>query len=152
MACGLAVPSHYLNQSWDIVNWTFGNKFQWNLNRRFYIFIQKNAFGNVIWKMTAILSWPQCVKIATQISSCYMLLYYLLMEKMETWKQISTKMCNCDYMKNIIYLILYMPCICFFFINCIIASHTIGQSTVPQHRCYVPPVTINNHNYCLGNI
>ena len=24
--------------------------------------IQENAFENVIWKMAAILSWPQCVK------------------------------------------------------------------------------------------
>ena len=23
-------PSHYLNKSWIIVNWTLGNKFQWN--------------------------------------------------------------------------------------------------------------------------
>ena len=25
------------------------------------IFIPENAFGNVVWKMTAILSWPYCV-------------------------------------------------------------------------------------------
>ena len=27
-----------------------------------YIFIQENPFANVVWKMSAILSWPQCVK------------------------------------------------------------------------------------------
>ena len=27
-----------------------------------YIFIQENAFENVVWKMAAILSQPQCVK------------------------------------------------------------------------------------------
>ena len=52
---------HYLNQCWNIVNWTLGNKFQWNLNRNLYTFIQENVFENV-WKMAAILSWPQCVK------------------------------------------------------------------------------------------
>ena len=26
-----------------------------------YIFIQENAFENVLWKVAAILSWPQCV-------------------------------------------------------------------------------------------
>ena len=31
-----------------------------NLNRNSYIFIQEKAFGNVIWKMAAILSRPQC--------------------------------------------------------------------------------------------
>ena len=54
--------SHYLNQCWDTVNWTHGNKFQWNLNQNSYIFIQENAFENVVWEMAAILSRPQCVK------------------------------------------------------------------------------------------
>ena len=26
------------------------------------MFIQRNAFENVVWKTVAILSWPQCVK------------------------------------------------------------------------------------------
>ena len=55
-------PSHYLNQPWNIVNWTILSKLQWNLNRNFNIFIQENAFDNVAWKMVAILSRPQCVK------------------------------------------------------------------------------------------
>ena len=43
-------PSHYLNQCWNIVNWTLKNKPQWNLNGNSYIFIE-----NVVWKMAAIL-------------------------------------------------------------------------------------------------
>ena len=31
-----------------IGNWTPGNKFQWNLNRNPVIFIQENAFENVV--------------------------------------------------------------------------------------------------------
>ena len=54
-------PSHYLNQCWNFDNCTLGNKLQWNLNRNVYIFIQENAFANVVWKMAAILSRPQCV-------------------------------------------------------------------------------------------
>ena len=38
------------------------NKLQWNVNRNSCIFIQENAFENVVWKMAAILSRPQCVK------------------------------------------------------------------------------------------
>ena len=57
-----SVPSHYLNQCWNIVNWTPRNKLQWNVNRNSYIFIQENPFENVVWKMAAILSRPQCVK------------------------------------------------------------------------------------------
>ena len=32
-------PSHYPNQCWNIVNWTHGNKLQWNLNRNSYTFM-----------------------------------------------------------------------------------------------------------------
>ena len=32
------------------------------INRNSYIFIQENPFENVVWKMAAILSRPQCVK------------------------------------------------------------------------------------------
>ena len=59
------MPSHYLNQCWNIVNWTLRNKLQWNLNRNSYIFNQENAFENVVWKMVAILSRPQCVNDKT---------------------------------------------------------------------------------------
>ena len=54
-------PSHYLNQCWNFDNCTLGNKLQWNLNRNVYIFIQENAFENLVGKMAAILYRPQCV-------------------------------------------------------------------------------------------
>ena len=41
---------------------TLGNKLQRNLHRNLYNLIQENAFENVVWKMTAILSRSQCVK------------------------------------------------------------------------------------------
>ena len=50
------IGSYYLNQWWNIVNWALREKLQWNLNRNLYIFIQANAFENVVWKMTSILS------------------------------------------------------------------------------------------------
>ena len=56
------VPSHYLNQRWNIVNWTLGNKLQWNPNRNSDHFIQENAFENVVCETAAILSRPKCVK------------------------------------------------------------------------------------------
>ena len=73
VAC--TVPSHYLNQCWNIVNWTPRNKLQWTLNWNSYIFIQENACENVVWTMAAILSRPQCVKkrlwICCQLSLKY---------------------------------------------------------------------------------
>ena len=58
---GNGLPSHYLNQCWNIVNRTLGNKLQWNFNRNSYIFIQHDGSENVVWKMVAILCRPQCV-------------------------------------------------------------------------------------------
>ena len=40
-----SAPSHYLDQCWNIVN---SNKLQWNIKRNSHIFIQKNAFENVV--------------------------------------------------------------------------------------------------------
>ena len=70
-------PSHYLNKCWNSVNWTQGNIFQWNFNQNTIIFIQENAFGNVVCKMPTILFkssmcwtkfWKQCRKSTSQFS------------------------------------------------------------------------------------
>ena len=44
-----------------LIDWTLGNKLQSYLDRNLNIFIQEIAFENVIRKMAAILSRPQCV-------------------------------------------------------------------------------------------
>ena len=62
-------PSHYLNQCWNIVNWTFRKKRQWNSNRNSYIFIQEIAFQNAVCEMAFTLSRSQCVEIGHQDSS-----------------------------------------------------------------------------------
>ena len=40
-----------------IVNWTLANKLQWEFNRNSYIFIQENAFKNVVWKNGVHFVW-----------------------------------------------------------------------------------------------
>ena len=65
------VPSHYLNQCLNIVNWTLSNKLQRNFNWNSNIFIEENTFENVIWKMAAILSQPQCDKKASPVCPKY---------------------------------------------------------------------------------
>ena len=55
-------PSHYLNQCWNIVNWTLRNKLQWKFNRNSDIFIHENAIESVVCEMAAILSRPEYVK------------------------------------------------------------------------------------------
>ena len=46
VAC--SAPSHYLNQCWLSVSWTPENRVHWNFNRNSIIFIQENAFANVV--------------------------------------------------------------------------------------------------------
>ena len=55
------MPRTYLNQFWNIIKWTFGNKCQWNINRNSYVFIYETAFKNVVLNMDVILSRLQCV-------------------------------------------------------------------------------------------
>ena len=45
----------------DIVYWTLRIKLQWNLNRKSYIFIQKNVFENVVCNMASISSRHQWI-------------------------------------------------------------------------------------------
>ena len=40
----------------EYFNWTLGDKLQWNFYGNQYVFIQENAFENVICKMVTILS------------------------------------------------------------------------------------------------
>ena len=56
VAC--SVPRHYLNQCWNIVNLTPRYKLQWNLKRNSCIFIQENAFENVVCEMASTFSRP----------------------------------------------------------------------------------------------
>ena len=44
-----------------LFDWTLENKLQWNLNGKLCIFIHEHAFQNVVVKMAAILTRPQCV-------------------------------------------------------------------------------------------
>ena len=62
MAGAWPAPSHYLNQCWNIVNWTLRNKFQWNFNRSSNIFIQENELEDLVCEMASTKSRPQCVK------------------------------------------------------------------------------------------
>ena len=58
MACRLdgAKPLY-----WNNWNGFLRNQIQWIRNQNQYIFFQEIAFENVVWKMAAILSQPQCV-------------------------------------------------------------------------------------------
>ena len=56
---GNSATSHYLNQSWLIVNCTIRNKFQLKVNQNRTMFCQENAFQNIVCNMAATLFWPQ---------------------------------------------------------------------------------------------
>ena len=57
----VSIASLYPNQLWHYVNWTPKNIFLWTFNQNSIIFIQENVFGNVVWKMTSILSRLKCI-------------------------------------------------------------------------------------------
>ena len=64
---GWLAPSHYLNQCWNIANWTLWNKLQWNFDWYSCFFIRRNAFENVVCEMAAILSrerWVNATVVA----------------------------------------------------------------------------------------
>ena len=65
------MPSQYLNQWWNIVNWTIRNKFQWNFYSYLNIFVKENAFENVVSEMAASLSWSQCVNCLLHWTTVY---------------------------------------------------------------------------------
>ena len=56
------MPSHYLNQCWNIVNWTVRNNRWWSFNPNSCIFIQENAFEKVVCKVVTILRDPNMLK------------------------------------------------------------------------------------------
>ena len=80
MACRLTAPSHYLKQSWLIVNWTLRNKFQWYFNRHSIISIEENAFENVVCDFPGKLSRGRWVNVDLwyqgTINSLVMQLWY----------------------------------------------------------------------------
>ena len=63
MACRLASAKPLFEHCWNIVNSSLRNKIQWNLKQNLCIFIQENAFENVVCEMASILSRPQCVNV-----------------------------------------------------------------------------------------
>ena len=83
------VPSHYLSQWWIIINCTLRNKFQWNFDQNTMIFIQENAFENILYKMAAILSRPQCVNQTIPIMATHL--------SWAKWLKHLTENCNVVY-------------------------------------------------------
>ena len=60
-----SVPSHYLDQCWDIIDLTLGTNFGEILTEIKYISIQENAFENVVCEMAGISSRSQCAILAS---------------------------------------------------------------------------------------
>ena len=58
---GLSASSNYLNQCWNIYNWTLRNKLQLSFYRNSNICVQENTFENVVCKMLSISFRLQCV-------------------------------------------------------------------------------------------
>ena len=57
MACHQAGTNPF---SEPMLGWALGNNNQWDINRKWHIFIQENPIENVVWKMAAIVPSPLC--------------------------------------------------------------------------------------------
>ena len=53
-----------LNQCWNIINWTPGNKLQWNFNQNTKLFIHENASENIVCEMVTILCGGRLVNVS----------------------------------------------------------------------------------------
>ena len=58
-----------------------GKKLEWNLNRSLCIFVQENTFENIVWKMAAILSQPQYVKVRSWNNGMRCMSFFILIVK-----------------------------------------------------------------------
>ena len=56
-----SAPSHYLNQSWHVVNWLSGNIFQWNITWKSKTFIQGTTLENIYCQSGGHCGRSQCV-------------------------------------------------------------------------------------------
>ena len=80
----IIVSDNYLNQCWNIVNWTLKSRIQWNFNLYLNIFIQEKAFENVVCEMAAILSRPQTKPLPEPVLACQVTHYEQISMKFET--------------------------------------------------------------------
>ena len=60
------MPSHCLNQCWNIVNWILTNKLQWHFKRNSYIWLMKMRLKVSSVKLSVILSRHQCLQCISQ--------------------------------------------------------------------------------------
>ena len=82
-----SVPSHYLNQWWNIVNWSPRIKLQLKFSRSSHIFIQENAFENVIWEIAAFCpGGDELREILLAICKYSEIIF--------SWKNFKNKMCQ----------------------------------------------------------
>ena len=67
-----SVPSHYLNQFWDIVNWTLRKKLQWNFNQNTKLFIHKlhMKIPSAKWRPFC-LGWDELKSSARYLPFCW---------------------------------------------------------------------------------
>ena len=80
-------PNHYLNQCWNILNWTLRNKLQWNDNRNTNIFIEKKIHLNSllpIWCRAIIWTNANLLWITPQVTNFKQILFEFLKFSLKT--------------------------------------------------------------------
>ena len=68
--------SNYLNQCYNIINWSLMDTLHSNRERNSHILIQENSVQNVVWKLVAILFRYQCDNTPYVIASRHTAIRY----------------------------------------------------------------------------
>ena len=61
MACRLFGAKPLSKPMLGYVNWTIGNKIQWNFNQNTKIFVHENASENIVYEMAAIFEHGEMI-------------------------------------------------------------------------------------------
>ena len=72
-----AVTIHYVNQCWNIVDWTPRSKLQWNCHRN-HTFHSQKSVSKCRLEMAAILFRPQYVKLFVSLKSIWFIITRLI--------------------------------------------------------------------------
>ena len=77
----LAPGHYYLNWCWNIVNWTLGNKNQWNLNRNSYIFSCDQAALQMVFSVCLSVRPSVCPSVCLSVTPFWLCSHHRIIMK-----------------------------------------------------------------------
>ena len=139
---GRTAPSHYLNQWWDIVNWTLGNKLQRNINRNSHIFEKMQL------KMSSGKWRPSCLGLNVLSVSCVQYIWMGWDHRPWHWPNLPFRLTiNYTCHKYIRVIRIIWPIIDIILnMYCNLIQWILAKSNMTQGHsiCYIDPLHLSN--------